>query len=352
MSDNHDIDIDQQSDTPELYEHHRFTVDPGQTTMRIDVFLADRIGGSVSRSRIQQAAEAKCILVNNKPVKASYKIKPLDSISVVMATPPHELEVGPEDIPLDIVYEDDDLIVVNKPAGMVVHPAYGNYTGTLVNALMHHLRHLPLFSSGQVRPGLVHRIDKNTSGLLVIGKNEMATNALAKQFFERTTSRRYVALAWGDMESDEGTIEGNIDRHPNDRTRRQVCPPDQGKHAVTHWRTLERFGFVSLVECRLETGRTHQIRVHFAHIRHPLFNDEVYGGDRIVKGNPTSKFKQFIDNCFGLCPRQALHARTLGFTHPTTDQAMHFEAPLPPDMASVIEKWRTYSRYVPMLEED
>lgn len=343
---------EEQDDSTELFEHHRFMVDPGQTSMRIDLFLTDRIGNSVSRSRVQTAAEAGCILVNGVPVKASYKIKPLDNIAVMLPTPPHELEIAPEDIPIDIVYEDDDLLVVNKPAGMVVHPAHGNYTGTLVNALMHHLRHLPLFSSGQMRPGLVHRIDKNTSGLLVVGKHEQATNALAKQFFERTTSRRYVALAWGDMEADEGTITGNIDRCPNDRTRRRVCPPEQGKHAITHWRMIERFGLVTLVECRLETGRTHQIRVHFEHIRHPLFNDEVYGGNRIVKGNPTTKYRQFIDNCFALCPRQALHARTLGFAHPTTGQPMHFEAELPHDMASAISKWRTYTRYAPPPLDD
>lgn len=337
-------------DQTEMFEHYHIDVDPGQAMLRIDKFLSEKIR-NVSRNRIQQAADADCILVNNKPVKSSYKVKPMDSISIVMATPPHDVDVKAENIPLDIVYEDTDLLVVNKPAGMVVHPAHGNYTGTLINALLYHLRDIPLFKTGDVRPGLVHRIDKNTSGLLVIAKTELAMNRLAKQFFDRTTSRRYIALVWGDMEADEGTVTGNIDRSIRDRKRMQVfTDPEIGKHAVTHWRVLERFGLVTLVECRLETGRTHQIRVHFEYIKHPLFSDEVYGGDRVLKGDTSTKYKQYIDNCFAICPRQALHAKTLGFTHPTTGKTMSFDSEIPADMSQLIEKWRNYTKYVKTSE--
>lgn len=330
----------------ELYEHYRFEVDKGQTPVRIDKFLAEKIR-NVSRNRIQSAADANTILVNGKAVKSSYKVKPSDIISIVMAYPPRDTTIKPENIPLDIAYEDDELLVVNKPAGMVVHPAHGNFEGTLVNALLYHLKDVPLFTSGEVRPGLVHRIDKNTSGLLVIAKNERAMNHLARQFFERTTSRRYLALVWGDLQEEHGTITGNIGRSIRDRKRMQVfADPSQGKHAVTHWTTLERFGYTTLVECRLETGRTHQIRVHFEHIRHPLFNDEVYGGNRILRGNLSGKYKQFVDNCFALCPRHALHAQTLGFTHPVTGKPMQFEATPPADMTSLIDKWRRYASII------
>lgn len=341
---NLDEELDESSDEQsELFEHFRIEVDRGQTLIRIDKFLADKIR-NVSRNRIQSAADADNILVNGKPVKPSYKVKPLDSISIVMAYPPRDVEVKAENIPISVLYEDNELLIVDKPAGMVVHPAHGNYTGTLVNALMYHLRDVPLFSSGEVRPGLVHRIDKNTSGILVIAKTELSMNKLAKQFFDRTTSRKYVALVWGDMETNEGTITGNIGRSIRDRKRMQVFPNgDQGKHAVTHWRVLERFGFVTLIECKLETGRTHQIRAHLEYLKHPLFSDEVYGGDRMIKGNLSTKYKQFIDNCFTLCPRHALHAQTLGFTHPKTGKEMNFESPLPNDMSALIEKWRKYS---------
>jgi 23S rRNA pseudouridine1911/1915/1917 synthase len=343
----HDPDDDLENGTAEqadLYEHFRIEVDKGQTPTRIDKFLTDKIR-NVSRNRIQGAADAGNILVNGKAVKSSYKVKPLDTISIVLAHPPSETDIKPENIPIDIVYEDEALLVVNKPAGMVVHPAHGNFTGTLVNALLYHLRDVPLFKSGEVRPGLVHRIDRNTSGLLVIAKTEMAMNHLARQFFERTTDRLYVALVWGDMETDSGTITGHIGRSIRDRKRMQVFPDgEQGKHAVTHWRVKERFGQTTLIECKLETGRTHQIRAHMEYIRHPLFSDEVYGGDKILKGNTTSKYKQFVENCFELCPRHALHAKTLGFTHPLTNQRLNFDSKLPDDMAALIEKWRAYSK--------
>lgn len=262
----------------------------------------------------------------------------------MMAYPPREIDIIPENIPINIVYEDDDLLVVNKEPGMVVHPGHGNFTGTLVNALMHHLKDVPLFSTGEVRPGLVHRIDKNTSGILVVAKTEHATNHLARQFYDRTTERNYVALVWGDMEGDEGTIDAHIGRSPRDRIKMFVFPDgDEGKHAITHWKVLERYGYVTLVECKLETGRTHQIRVHFEHIRHPIFNDDRYGGDTIVKGTTFTKYKQFIQNCFSICPRHALHAKSLGFIHPTTGEQMFFETELPDDMVQVAERWQTYT---------
>lgn len=330
-------------DQQELYEHFHFDVDKGQAQLRIDKFLTSKIQ-NVSRNRIQSAADAGNILVNGKPAKSSYKVKPIDSISIVMAYPPRDVEILPENLPLDILYEDDHLIVINKEVGMVVHPGHGNFTGTLVNALLYHFRHLPLFSSGELRPGLIHRIDKNTSGILVIAKTEIAMNKLAKQFFDRTTSRKYIALVWGDMKDDEGVITGNIGRSVRDRKKMQVFPDgDQGKHAVTHWKVIERLGYVTLVECKLETGRTHQIRVHFEYIRHPLFNDEQYGGDTIIKGTTFTKYKQFVENCFSICPRHALHAKSLGFTHPSSGEQMYFETELPADMAQVIERWRIYS---------
>lgn len=337
-----DID-DEGGEQQELYEHFRIDVDKGQGLVRIDKFITSKLE-SISRSRVQSAADAGNILVNGSAVKSSYKVKPLDSISIVMAYPPRDVEIIPQDIPINIVYEDDDLVVVNKEAGMVVHPGHGNYSGTLVNALMYHLRDVPLFKSGDVRPGLVHRIDKNTSGILVIAKTEFAMNHLARQFFERTTKRRYVALVWGDMEEDEGTVDAHIGRSPRDRMKMHVFPEgNDGKHAITHWKVIERLGYVTLVECRLETGRTHQIRVHMEYIRHPIFNDDRYGGDSIVKGTTFTKYKQFIQNCFSICPRHALHAKSLGFIHPTTGQEMFFESDIPDDMVQVIERWKTYT---------
>lgn len=331
-----------QTDSTELFEHHRFEVDRGQEPMRIDRYLTNRLM-QTSRTRVQSAAQAGNILVNNKPVKSNYRIKPGEVISIVLPHPPRETDILPEDIPLDIIYEDEDILVINKAAGMVVHPGVGNYSGTLINALYHHFHELPLFQSGEMRPGMVHRLDKDTSGLLVIAKTELAHNRLAKQFFERSTTRRYLALVWGDMENDEGSIEGNIGRDIKNRTRMKVYPDaSQGKPARTHYMVIERLGYINLVECRLETGRTHQIRVHFQSIRHPLFNDATYGGDQILKGTTFTKYKQFVQNCFSILPRQALHAQSLGFIHPATGKEMHFESDLPEDMATVVEKWRRY----------
>ncbi len=333
---------DELNDNQELYEHHRIEVDRGQALVRIDKFLVNRLEG-VSRTRIQAAAAAGNILVNESPVKPNYKVKPEDTISIVLPHPPREIEMLPENIPVNIVYEDDDLLVVNKAPGMVVHPGFGNFTGTLVNALMYHLSDNPLFQTGELRPGLVHRIDKNTSGLLVVAKTEMAVNRLARQFFEKTTQRTYQALVWGNMEEDEGTITGNIGRNPKDRKKMYVFPDaSDGKPAVTHYRVLERFDYVNLVECRLETGRTHQIRVHFQYLRHPLFNDADYGGDQILRGTTFTKYRQFIQNCFQVLPRQALHAKSLGFKHPSTGKEMFFDSDLPGDMNEVLGKWRRY----------
>ena len=326
----------------ELFEHFRFDADKGQAPLRIDKFLQNKLEGT-SRSRIQSAAEANSILVNNRPVKSNYKVKPGDVISVLLPHPPRKLELIPQDIPLNIIYEDDQLIVLNKEPGMVVHPGHGNYTGTLVNALMHHLKDNPLFQSGEERPGLVHRIDKNTSGLLVVAKTELAMSNLALQFFNKTTKRTYNALVWGEPPEEEGTITGHLGRNPKDRKKMMVFPDgDQGKNAVTHYRIMERLGYVTLVECRLETGRTHQIRVHFQYLKHPLFNDNEYGGDRILKGTTFTKYKQFVTNCFNILPRQALHARSLGFIHPKTKKELLFESEIPEDMSIVIEKWRKY----------
>jgi 23S rRNA pseudouridine1911/1915/1917 synthase len=331
------------SDNQELFEHFRFEADKGQAPLRIDKFLGNKMEGT-SRNRIQSAADAGSILVNGIPVKSNYKVKPLDVVSIVLPHPPRKLELIPEDIPINIVYEDDLLLVINKEPGMVVHPGHGNYTGTLVNALMHHLKDNPMFKTGEERPGLVHRIDKNTSGLLVVAKTEPAMTHLAMQFFNKTSKRTYNALVWGEPPEEAGTIKGNLGRNPKDRKKMTVFPDgDQGKPAVTHYRILERLGYVTLVECRLETGRTHQIRVHFQYIKHPLFNDNEYGGDQILRGTTFTKYKQFVNNCFSILPRQALHARSLGFVHPGTKKEMLFESELPTDMTEVIEKWRRYT---------
>lgn len=329
----------------ELYENHRFTVDRGQETMRLDKYLFMRIEG-VSRTKIQAAAKADCILVNGKSTKSSYKIKPLDVISVLLPTPPREIEIIPQKIDFKIVYEDDDLLVVDKEAGLVVHPGFGNFDGTLLNALAWYYQDKKGKDGNPVTPYLVHRIDKDTSGLLLIAKTEESQAYLAKQFFDHTIERKYNALVWGDFQDDDGTIVGNLARSARDRRIMAVYDdPEVGKHAVTHWHVLERFGYVTLVECVLETGRTHQIRAHMKHIGHPLFNDAAYGGDQILKGTTFSKYKQFVDNCFSLLPRQALHALVLGFEHPTTHKHMHFESPFPDDMRSVVDKWRGYAQH-------
>ena len=326
----------------ELYEHFRFTADPGQTHLRIDKFLVNKIQNT-SRNKIQAAASAGNILVNGKAVKPNYKVKPNDEISIVMSYPPPDNEIIPEDIPIDIVYEDDSVLVINKVQEMVIHPGYGNKTGTLVNALVYHFMGDPFFNPENERPGIVHRIDKGTSGLLVIAKTEIARNHLARQFFEKTSERTYWALVWGQLKENEGTITGHIGRHLKDRMQMAVFPDgEKGKHAVTHYKVIERLGYVTLVECRLETGRTHQIRAHFKHIGHPLFNDDRYGGDQILKGTTFTKYKQFVQNCFKILPRQALHAKTLGFIHPRTGEKMRFDSELPEDMAQVIDKWRKY----------
>ena len=336
-------DTDLQDDNTDLYEHHHWVVDRGQTPIRIDKFLTHRIEG-VSRSKVQAAAEAGCILVNQRAVKSNYKVKPLDDISVVLSHPKYELTIIPQDIPIHVVYEDDDLIVIEKDAGMVVHPGHGNYSGTLVNALTYYFLDLPLFQSGEMRPGLVHRIDKDTSGILVVAKTEHALNHLARQFFEHAIERKYIALVWGNLCDDAGTITGNIGRNPKDRQQMWVFEDgSDGKHAVTHYQVVERFGYVTLVECQLETGRTHQIRVHFRHQGHPLFNDRRYGGDQILRGTTFTKYKQFVNNCFEILPRQALHARSLAFDHPVSGKRMNFESELPQDMVEVIRKWRVYA---------
>lgn len=335
-------DIEDPADDGDMFEHHRHIADKGQRPLRVDKFLNDRIEG-ISRNRIQQAAEADCLLVNGNPVKSNYKVKPLDVVTIVMDRPKRELEILPEDIPLDIVYEDDHLMVVNKPAGMVVHPGHGNYTGTLVNAIAYHLKYDQAMDVSDPRLGLVHRIDKDTSGLLLIAKTPDAKTNLSAQFFNKTIQRRYVALVWGDVEQNEGTIIGNIGRDPKNRLLMRVFDDEEiGKPAVTHYTVLERFGYVTLVQCRLETGRTHQIRVHMKHLGHTLFNDERYGGNEVLRGTQFAKYKQFVYNCFALCPRQALHAQSLGFTHPATGEEMLFNSDMPHDIQSVIERWRVY----------
>lgn len=326
----------------EMYEHFRFVADKGQQLLRVDKFLVSRLEKS-SRNRVQQAADAGCVLVNGKPVKSNYRVKPLDIVSVVMDRPRYELEIFPEDIPLDIVYEDSELLVVDKPAGLVVHPGHGNYSGTLVNALAWHFRDNPDYDVNDPRMGLVHRIDKDTSGLLVVAKTPDAKTHLGKQFFNKTTRREYVAVVWGVPQPADGRIEGNIGRNPKDRMQMAVMEdPSMGKHAVTHYSLIENLGYASVVRCRLETGRTHQIRVHMRHIGHPLLNDARYGGDEVLRGERSASYMQFVRNCFELCPRQALHARTLGFVHPETGEEMFFESPVPADMTAMIEKWRTY----------
>ncbi len=355
MTTQNDIDMELLHEEPELdapltedeeaaglYEHFAITADKGQSLLRIDKFLT-QVMKNCSRNRIQAAADSGNILVNGRPTKSSYKVKPFDRIRVVMPYPRRETELLPENIPLEIPYEDDDLLIVNKPAGLVVHPGVGNWTGTLVNALMYHLQGSAITADGEMRAGLVHRIDKNTSGLLVIAKNELSHARLAKQFFDHTITRRYVALVWGNFAEDEGTIVGNIGRSPKERQKMYVfADGSDGKHAVTHWRVLKRFGYVTLVECRLETGRTHQIRVHMAWQGHPLFNDERYGGDRILKGTTFAKYKQFIENCFAVMPRHALHARVLGFDHPATGREVMFESDLPSDFKALVAKWEGY----------
>jgi 23S rRNA pseudouridine1911/1915/1917 synthase len=339
--------LEEQNDD-ELYEHYAFTAEKGQTPLRIDKYLMNFIENA-TRNKIQAAAKNGSIYVNDLPVKSNYKVKPFDKIRVLFEHPPYEYLLTPEDIPLNIVYEDDDLLVVNKEAGMVVHPGHGNYSGTLINALIYHFENLPNNSSN--RPGLVHRIDKDTSGLLVIAKTEAAMANLSKQFFNKTSEREYIAIVWGNVDEEEGTIEGNIGRHPKNRLQNTVYfgdDEDKGKPAVTHYKVLERLGYVTLVSCKLETGRTHQIRVHMKYIGHTLFNDARYGGEKILKGTTFSKYKQFVDNCFKILPRQALHAKTLGFDHPTTGKFMSFDSEVPQDIQACIEKWRHYSKHQEM----
>ncbi|WP_339841565.1 RluA family pseudouridine synthase [uncultured Maribacter sp.] len=326
----------------ELFEHYRFVASKGQVPLRVDKFLMNFIENA-TRNKIQQSAKEGHVWVNDEIVKSNYKVKAGDEVKVLFEHPPHEFLLVPEDIPLDIVYEDDVLLIVNKPAGMVVHPGHGNYSGTLINALIFHTDNLP--ANSNERPGLVHRIDKDTSGLLVVAKTEAAMTHLAKQFFDKTSEREYIALVWGNIEEDEGTVVGNVGRNPKNRLQMHVFPEgEDGKEAVTHFKVLERLGYVTLVSCKLETGRTHQIRVHMKYIGHTLFNDERYGGDKILKGTTFTKYKQFVDNTFKLLPRQALHAKTLGFIHPVTGEKMSFDSEVPEDMTSAIEKWRNYSK--------
>ena len=344
------IEIGEEQDDQELYEHIRVVVDPGQSLLRIDKFLINHTKNA-TRSKVQQSIENGNVLVNDKTIKSNYRVKPNDIITVVFAHPPREIELIPENIPINVVYEDDDIVIVNKQAGIVVHPGYGNYRGTLVNALVYHFQNLPNKTltienpQAVLRPGLVHRLDKNTTGIMVIAKSEIAMVKLAKDFFDRNMDRKYVALVWGDFQEDGGTVTGNVGRHLKDRKKMDVFPVDSefGKHAVTHYKVLERFGYVTLIECKLETGRTHQIRAHMQHIGHSLFNDDTYGGDRILKGTTFAKYKQFVENCFTLLPRQALHAKSLGFTHPVSGKYVHFDSELPDDMQSVISKWRVYA---------
>ncbi|MFX0557298.1 RluA family pseudouridine synthase [Maribacter sp. CXY002] len=334
--------VNLEPDDNELFEHHRFLASKGQEPLRVDKFLMNFIENA-TRSKIQQAAKEGHVWVNDAIVKPNYKVKAGDEVKVLFEHPPHEHLLVPEDIPLDIVYEDDVLLVVNKPAGMVVHPGHGNYSGTLINALIYHIDNLP--ANSNERPGLVHRIDKDTSGLLVIAKTEAAMTHLAKQFFDKTSEREYIALVWGNVEEDEGTIIGNVGRNPKNRLQMHVFPEgEEGKEAVTHYKVLERLGYVTMVSCKLETGRTHQIRVHMKYIGHTLFNDERYGGDKILKGTTFTKYKQFVDNAFKVLPRQALHAKTLGFIHPITGEQMRFDSEIPEDIQMCIEKWKNYSK--------
>ena len=340
MEQNKGVDeLDQNQDG--LYEHFRYEAHAGQEPLRVDKFLMNFVENA-TRNKIQLAAKAGNVWVNDIPVKSNYKVKPRDIVRVVLAHPPHENLLVAEDIPLDIVYEDDVLMVVNKPAGMVVHPGHGNYQGTLVNALIHHVENLP--NNSNERPGLVHRIDKDTSGLLLVAKTEFAMAHLAKQFFEKTTDRLYYALVWGNVEEEKGTIEGHIGRHIKNRLQMSVFPEGElGKPAITHYEVIERFTYVTLVKCKLETGRTHQIRAHMKFIGHTLFNDARYGGDQVLKGTTFSKYKRFVENCFEICPRQALHAKTLGFQHPITGEYMSFDSEIPEDMTQVLARWRNYA---------
>jgi 23S rRNA pseudouridine1911/1915/1917 synthase len=336
--------LDEEEDLNEnqgLFEHHKFTVDKGQELLRIDKFLMARISNT-TRNKLQSAATDGHIKVNKKPVKSNYKVKPFDEVTVELPYPPTEIVLIPEDIPLDIIYEDNEILLVNKQAGLVVHPGYGNFTGTLVNGLIYHFENLPKTDIPN-RPGLVHRLDKNTTGIMVVAKTDKALTHLGKQFFDRTSERRYNALVWGDFEEETGRVEGNIGRSLKNRKVMDVFPEeDYGKHAVTHYTVLKRYGYVTLIECKLETGRTHQIRAHMKHIGHPLFNDDSYGGDRILKGTSFSKYKQFINNCFKILPRQALHAKSLGIEHPKTGEWLAFDSDLPEDMKTVLEKWDIY----------
>lgn len=334
------------NDEIELYEHYRFVADAGQVAVRIDKWMAEKMPHS-SRNRIQTAADAGFIHANGKPVKSNYKVRPGDVITLMLDRPHHDTSIVAEDIPLNIVYEDKELMVINKEAGMVVHPGCGNFTGTLVNAIAYYLRDLESYDPNDPEVGLVHRIDKDTSGLLVVAKTPEAKKELGAQFFNKTTHRSYNALVWGNFTEDTGTIEGNIARDPKDRLRMTVLPAGsaEGKPAVTHYRVLERYGYVTLVECILETGRTHQIRAHMKHIGHPLFCDERYGGMEILRGERTGSYRQFVQNCFKLCPRQALHAKTLGFVHPITKEQMDFDSEWPEDFAALIDKWRKYIKY-------
>ena len=328
-----------------LFEHHAITVDPKQTLLRIDKFLMDRLPHT-TRNKIRLAIDNQFVRVNEQPTKASYKVRPHDHIQIVLPTPPRLNEVVPEAIPLDMVYEDDDLLLVNKPAGMVVHPAYNNWTGTLVNALAHHFAQLPTLPNNEGRPGLVHRIDKDTSGLLVIAKSEASMTALAKQFYDHSIERTYYALVWGEPASDAGTVDIAIGRSPKDRrVMTTFADATMGKRAVTHYQVVQRLRYVSLLKCTLETGRTHQIRTHMQHLGHPIFNDATYGGNHIVKGQRFAKYKAFVENCFRLMPRQALHAQSLGFVHPTTRRPMSFEVPLPADFQQVLDKWTHYVQW-------
>ncbi|MCB4807787.1 RluA family pseudouridine synthase [Tamlana sp. 62-3] len=348
----HTVDNFSEEDENDLYEHHAFVVEKGQKPLRIDKYLMNFVENA-TRNKIQNAAKNGSIYVNGIPVKQNYKVKPLDNIRVLFTHPPHENLLVGEDIDIEVVYEDDSLLVVNKPAGMVVHPGHGNYSGTLINALIYRFENLPNNSSD--RPGLVHRIDKDTSGLLVVAKTEEAMAHLSLQFAEKTSEREYVALVWGNIEEDEGTVEGNIGRHPKNRLQNTVFlgdEADKGKPAVTHYKVLERLGYVTLVACKLETGRTHQIRVHMKHIGHTLFNDERYGGEKILKGTTFTKYKQFVDNCFKVLPRQALHAKTLGFKHPKTGEFLRFNSEIPEDIANCIEKWRGYAKHQDLSDDD
>lgn len=340
-----DWDLEDEEDTsPALYEHYAFTAGKGQEPLRVDKFLMNFVENA-TRNKVQQAAKQGNIFVNDLPVKANYRVKANDQVKVLLPHPPHNDLLVPENIPLNIVYEDDSLLVVNKPAGMVVHPGHGNYSGTLINGLVYHFENLPNNSSN--RPGLVHRIDKDTSGLLVVAKTEEAMLHLTQQFFYKTTQREYIALVWGNIEEEEGTVRGHIGRHLKDRLQMDVfVDGSHGKEAVTHYKVLERFGYVTLISCKLETGRTHQIRVHLKHIGHTLFNDERYGGNKILKGTTFAKYKQFVENCFTLLPRQALHAKTLGFEHPLTHEFLSFDSEIPEDMQQCIEKWREYKNAI------